>query len=217
MTISFTVKDFVAKLRDEGQIDYSYRVFASKKDVYFHKSIYVVRRTPKGFISQTLNRKFRPTYEDCFTPINRQFDVINRINLDQQLYFRNQIEFYLQYYPNDPEHAEIISKSDVVKGGPSDKFPGAVAVLHGSFNYRLLFYPKDGHLDWLQYCFRQGSPPELTRNVAGRYLGAREHLLAVFLEQADQFRMKYITRSASFDKQKNRQCLEQLLASDKYY
>jgi len=155
MTISFTVKDFVAKLRDEGQINYSYRVFASKKDVYFHQSIYVVRRTPKGFISQTLNTEFRPTgNESTFTPIISRWDP------------RARIKSYLQYYPHNLQHAEIISKSYVQKDGPSDQFPGAVAVLHGSFNYHsLTLSPKDGHINWLQYCFRQGSPPELSRSI----------------------------------------------------
>lgn len=201
----FKVSDFVNQLRDEGKIEDHFKVIAQKAINYTQRPIYVVKRTPKGFVSQVYVYGFGfDSEKGIYTP------------LEPRLVFRRSVKISLQYYPNNPEHADIFSRSEVRRRGPSDEFPGAAAVLNGSLNYSLFLSPDNGHLSYLQYCFKQGSPEDLTKGLVRFYLGAREHLLSVFLNQASRFRIRVLTQSQTFSYSGNVVCLERLLASEKY-
>lgn|SRR3989344_195707 len=201
----FTVTEFIEELRDKGRIKGRFKVDAPKKmKNHSQKNIHIVRKLPKGFISQTFEGEFDRVYDGYYAP------------KDPKWIASGNVESYIHYFPNDPNHGDVFSRSYVLDGGPSDFFPGSVAVLRSSFYYNWLFFPAGAAIIYLQYCFRQGSPNALSKSLARRYLGAREQLLDVFLEQVDRFGMKYLFRSPSFDKPENKACLDKLIASDKY-
>ncbi|MDP3990468.1 MAG: hypothetical protein Q8Q01_04675 [archaeon] len=104
------------------------------------------------------------------------------------------IQFRFVYYSNNLDHADIFSKSKVLMGGPQDDFPGSIAVLSficptNSKSYLLSLLknfgskPKYARINYLQNCFRQGNPEELTRSLASKYMGAGHHLIKMFFKE----------------------------------
>ncbi|MBS3139974.1 hypothetical protein J4479_03145 [Candidatus Woesearchaeota archaeon] len=64
----------------------------------------------------------------------------------------------------------------------------------------VMFYDYDNclRLDYLQHCFRFGSPSILTREFFRPYGGCRRRLLELAVEQAFEFNFETIEKSGSF-------------------
>lgn len=90
------------------------------------------------------------------------------------------VSFSLVYYPTSLDHSLILARSAVKRAGPAEIFPGSACTLNFAYNHPT----KTCELLAVQYSFRQGSPKELTRTLAAKYLGARHHLLHSFFENA---------------------------------
>ncbi|MBI4151376.1 hypothetical protein HY496_00255 [Candidatus Woesearchaeota archaeon] len=105
------------------------------------------------------------------------------------------------YYPTNLDHAELFSRSRTRYGGPQTYYPGSVAVLQfTNWKDRLSF-------DYLQYCFRQGSPSELTRSLVSKYMNAEYHLLRAMAQS------KKVSKTGVVDFNKTHRKTDQLIAT----
>lgn len=147
--------------------------------------IYLVERTERFFIA----RQLLSNYIDE----NEPEAIIRRT-------------FRLAYFPTNVNHAEIFSMSYVKRGGPQHMLPGSVAVLDAveTFDSLTSYY--------LQYCFIQGSPPELTRSLASKYMGAGYYLLRSFFQMASPSKIKTISLKNLARREGNRKLLEKILS-----
>lgn len=116
--------------------------------------------------------------------------------------------FKLVYFPTNVRHAEIFANSYVKRGGPQYTAPGSVAVLECSETQYSLT------LGYLQYCFIQGSPPELTRSLASKYMGARFHLLQYFFQMDSISKVNMINLNYAALHDGNRKALEEILCQN---
>lgn len=146
--------------------------------------IYLVERTERFFIARQLLSSVHDGESDAII----------------------QADFRLAYFPTNVNHAEILSMSYVKRGGPQHVLPGSVAVLD------LLETPDSLTSYYLQYCFIQGSPPELTRSLASKYMGAGYHLLRSFFQMASPPRIKTIFLKDLARREGNRKLLEKILS-----
>ena len=85
--------------------------------------------------------------------------------------------FNLVYFPTNENHRKILAESKTKQLGPNTMYSGSAAVLRGEY-----YAPtRTVSLDYLQFSFIQGSPPELTRSLASKYQGASYRLLETLL------------------------------------
>jgi len=157
-----TVREIIRELYDHSKVDPDPN----------HEGIYLVGETKKGVIAQVVpditGEKplvfFRKEAKGYQLRIEREFEYAFST---------------LILYPKNVEHADIFSRSQVCEGGPNDDFPGSAAVLDIGFDYR----NRRLELKYLQFCFSQGSPEELTRGLVSKYRGSSKHLLRFALDQ----------------------------------
>jgi hypothetical protein len=186
MSNTITLKDYIQRLKVEGKIDDPLQVY-NENDTrrrLLEKS-FVIRRTKRGIIVSNNSDNFI---------LERKLDSENtfRIKLPQKnlgiinyLTFKKWDYFDLRFYPNNLEHAEIFSNSNVKEGGPSNIYPGSVAVVSCEF-YRST-WRNELNLKYSQYCFKRDSPIELTGSLARKYMGARKLLLETALDNLHCF------------------------------
>jgi len=159
------VKKRISHLIDTGSLEtFSWR--PASRDIYVQPPIptYVLTSNSKFLIAAQLYHNMAAKKRDSglsLEPIDPETSA----------------SFRLVYYPMNIEHAAIFSQSNVLGGGPQDNAPGSVAVFYLHSDSR----QKSLELGPLQYCFKMGSAPKLSRSLANKYMGARTRLLqAVF-------------------------------------
>jgi len=157
-----TVKEYVSELKKFGSITDRVQInWENKNDTLCSRSIIfdnlgIVKDLDKSFIaSQRYNFSEDGVYG----------------------YVHSYILYYA-YFPSNPDHADIFSRSDVLFDGPQDMFPGSVAVL------KIYYSSIAPEIDYLQNCYKMSENfPELNRALASRYGGAPRHLLKMFFEE----------------------------------
>jgi len=114
-------------------------------------------------------------------------------------------------YPTNSEHAELFAQSETAVGGPNFYFPGSVAMLKCNTGLDIL------QLRYIQYSFIQGSPEELNRSIASKYMGARKRLLEqAFIEASSENISRVILSKTIQQSKQTRQTIDELLIDERF-
>jgi hypothetical protein len=147
-----SVKEYVARLRDEGKILDKPIVGHLEKKVYISK--FVVHRAEEYFIVSSVEypREVEELPNKLFVP-------------------KNMLEFpNFTVYPNDLGISHLISLSNVLGGGPGYMDPGSIANLRARYTSINVL-----ELYQLQSSFKLNSPKKLTKELMRPFLGDRDH------------------------------------------
>lgn len=99
----------------------------------------------------------------------------------------------LIYYPKPSEALRFILASEhKTAGDPGKFFPGSVGVI-GLTQKDLLF--GEAHVEYIQGCFNFKESPELTRSLATKHGGWRQHLLDYLFKELSSQKIRTITYS----------------------